>query len=133
MDTAPLFYLLMALALVNALLAFLGTRGFFAAHGLIDGPGALEDFKQMVRRQMYQALAQLFLLLGANAVALFGLVTGQVKLLAIITLNGAVIIVSKPMKKVEERLRRLEVSDQALKDEYGEICRTWLGKPLPDF
>jgi len=133
MNAVNWFVLLLSLAVVNSLIAGAGVRRFLSLHPLIGSQQDLESFKEMVRWQMYQALAQIGLLGIANIVGLYGLLTRRINLLLIIGLNVLFIILSKFLKGFEEQARTLQVSDAGLAKQYENICITWVKKALPDF
>lgn len=133
MNPAHLFFIAMALALVNSLLAYAGLRQFLARHPRLADRAGLDTFKQVVRRQMYQALLQLVLLGAANLAGLYGLVTGRINLLVIIAANVVIFTLAKHFKKNEEEARSLEVDDPSLSGEYETVCDNWLKKALPGF
>jgi len=133
MNAVNWFVLLLSLAVVNSLIAGVGVRRFLSLHPLIGNQQDLESFKEMVRRQMYQALLQIGFLGIANIVGLYGLLTHRIHLLLIIGLDVAVIILSQGMKKTEEQARAMNVVNVALEGQYKDICETWVKKALPDF
>jgi len=133
MNAANLFVLLLFLAFVNSLISVGGIKKFLSLHSLINSRQDLEDFKQMVRKQMYQALVQIGFLGVANIVGIYGLITRQVNLLLILVLDVIIIVLSKSFKKTEEQARTLRVSDVSLTGQYESICKTWVEKARPDF
>ena len=133
MSTPNLFILLILLALINSLISAAGVKKFLSFRTVIGSSTDLESFKEMVRKQMYQALAQIGLLGIANIVGIYGLLTRRINLLLIIALNAVPIILSKSFKKFEEQARTLEVTDANLTGQYESICKTWVKKALPDF
>ncbi len=133
MNAANWFVLLLFLAFANSLISVGGIKKFLSLHSLVNSSHDLEDFKQMVRKQMYQALAQVGFLGAANIVGIYGLLTRQVNLLLILVLDVIIIVLSKSFKKIEEQARTLEVTDANLTGQYESICKTWVKKALPDF
>jgi len=133
MNVANWLFVVFFLAFVNGIIGAIGVRSFLSAHPVINTPQDIESLKQMVRKQMYQTLAQIGFLGIANLVGLYGLFTRQVNLLIIILLNGVIIIMGKSMKGAEQRARTLEVPNAGLKTQYENICKTWVEKALPDF
>lgn len=133
MNLVNWFVFFLSLALINTFLAAIGVKRFLSLHSFISSHHDLESFKQMVRRQMYQALMQIGFLGIANIVGLYGIITRQISLLLILILDGAIIIISKFIKKTEEQARTLKVSDANLESQYRDICEAWTKKALPDF
>jgi hypothetical protein len=107
--------------------------GFLADTPSIRSSSDLERFKELVRLEMYLALAMIVLLVT-------GLVTGLVLirrhgaivLLAVLFVNGVVLGLGLFHKKVEERARHLRTAE-GLETEYRRVCHAWTSKPLPDF
>ena len=56
MDLLGWYLLLFVLAFVNLIIGNLTLRAFLAQHASISTRQILEEFKQQIRRQMYQAL-----------------------------------------------------------------------------
>ncbi len=133
MNPMNCFVLLLAVALVNSFISAAGVKKFLSLHPLISSSPDLESFKEMVRKQMYQALVQIGLLGIANIVGIYGILTRRINLLLIIALDAVLIILSKSFKKFEEQARTLKVTDAALESQYDSICSTWVKKALPDF
>ena len=133
MNAANWFVLLLFLAFVNSLISAGGIKKFLSLHSLINSSHDLESFKEMVRKQMYQALVQIGFLGVANIVGIYGLITRQVNLLLILVLDVIIIVLSKSFKKTEEQARTLRVSDASLTGQYESICKTWVEKARPDF
>jgi len=65
------------LALVNFFIGMNSLKGFLASHSAISSSQDLEEFKGMVRQQMYQALLQLGLLGLTVVLGLYGIVSGR--------------------------------------------------------
>lgn len=133
MNIVHVFILVFALAVANSVAGVCAIRGFLARHATIADAGTLEEFKILVRRQMYQALLQMALLFSALGIGLYGMVMGRINLLLVIALNGVIIGLSKVFKRDEERARELEAGDARLAAEYRQVCEAWLEKPFPDF
>lgn len=133
MNMANLFVLLLSLAFINSLISFGSIKKFLSLYPLINSSQDLEEFKQMVRKQMHQTLVQIGLLGVANIVAIYGIITRRINLLLVIVLDVVLIVLSKSFKKVEEQARTLKISDANLTDQYQSVCKTWVKKAFPDF
>lgn len=133
MDITTFFIFLFILAIINTIISTLDIQKFLASNRSIKTPHNLENFKIVVRRQMYQALLQLLFLGGALLVGLYGIVTGKIGLLLVILLNMVIIGISQISKTFEKKARSLTVLDSNLSDEYRDICNTWVKNALPDF
>jgi len=124
------------LALVNFFIGMNSLKGFLASHSAISSSQDLEEFKGMVRQQMYQALLQLGLLGLTVVLGLYGIVSGRLsgmEILLFIVINVAIIAAGKLGKGLEDKARTLSVSDENLNREYIDVCEAWVRKPLPDF
>jgi hypothetical protein len=133
MTLKGIFFLLFFLAGINTLIATIDLKGFLSRHSTITNKLVLDEFKKLARKNMYQALVQIVLLVTAGLMGLYGIFTHQLGLILVIALNGAIIVLSKLTKGIEERTRSLTVDDKSLEDQYLAVCETWVGKALPDF
>lgn len=127
---------LFGVSLVNALAGIGGVRGFLSRNASIDSRQNLEDFEQMVRRQMYQALLQIGLLGAASILGIYGIISGRltfVEFLVFLLLNGVNFVIGKMGKGIEDRARSLPVKEEGLSSRYETVCKTWVRKPLPNF
>ena len=127
-------YVLLQLVFLAVLLV--GQRGlkvFLATHAAINDPAALEAFKQLVRGQMYAALAIIVLglvaILGSVALAF---TAGLLGLVFVLVLSGVGFVLGKATKTLELRARTLPCAE-TFRAEYLHICETWKSKPLPRF
>ncbi len=127
-------YLLLQLVFLGVqLIGQRGLKAFLATHTAIDGDAALVAFKQLVRGQMYGALA----IIGLGALIILGSVTlaftaGLLGLAVVLVLCGIGLVLGKTTKTLELQARTLPCAD-ALQAEYAHICETWQKKPLPRF
>lgn len=106
---------------------------FIKKYPSIDNPSALEAFKNMVRWNMYGALA--FLACGAVTWIWGYFIIMQYKITGFLTalaISLLLLIMSLFMKRIEERSRNLKCHPQ-LEEEYKRISQTWLKKAFPDF
>ncbi len=108
-------------------------KAFLATHTTIDGDAALAAFKQLVRGQMYGALAVIGLgvpiILGSTVLAF---TAGLLGLAFVLVLCGIGLVLGKATKTLELQARTLPCSE-AFQAEYAHICETWQKKPLPRF
>jgi len=131
-----LILLLFVLALINTAIAFSAIKNFLASHTMIDSPRTFETFKQLVRRQMIQALVQVAFLLPMGFLGGYGIVTHRLttkEFVVFLLFNGVVFLLAKMGKGNEERARSMKVIDPTLEDQYRAVCRSWVRKALPDF
>ena len=120
---------------VNFFLGLRSLREFLAGTGSIESTMQLKLFKEMVKKQMYQALVQMLLLGGMSVVSVMGIVTDRISgwdFYTVLILNGAVWFAGNMAKGTEKRARNLRVSSE-LKGEYKSVCRSWVSRPFPDF
>ncbi len=95
---------------------------------------ALERFKDLVRLQMYLALAMIVLLMSGMFVGLVLITRHGLPGLAVVLVANAVILgLGLFHKQAETRLKALPAGSDELADECRRICQTWTGKPFPDF
>jgi FtsH-binding integral membrane protein len=107
--------------------------GFLGDTPSIRSTSDLERFKELVRLEMYLALAMIVLLVTGLVVGLVLIRRdGAVVLLAVLVANGVVLGLGLFHKKVEQRARSLRTAE-ALDTEYRRVCYAWTKKPLPDF
>jgi len=111
-------------------------EAFLAVVPDIATPHELNQFKRMVKEQMYLALGQLLLLGGALVLMIYGILAerlGFLDILILILVNGFIFFMARRFKRVEQQAASLPVTDQALTDEYQRVCLTWRRKPFPDW
>lgn len=128
--------LLFALGIINLIVGVKGIRSFLSQDSSIRTYQSLQNFKIMVRKQMYQALLQLIILGTMTVIGIVGIFTGKLNFngtLLFLLLNVINIFAGKWGKGFEKKVRSLKVEDQNLLDEYKTVCRTWFRKPFPDF
>lgn len=133
MSLPTVMYALFGLAIVNGLIAGAGVQSFLSRGKAITTQTDLEEFKAMVRRQMYQALLQMVLLGAGCMIGLYGIFTGKLGLLLVLALNGSVFVMGAAFRGLERRARSFPVDDPGLQAEYARVCDSWLHKPTPDF
>lgn len=121
-------------ALGNAFVSGNAIERFLKATPSIDDPSALDRFKAIARRNMFQALLQI-VLLGAGMIAgvLLILRHGFFGLLGVLVANAVVFAVGKRYGKLEEQARNLPAGTEAIRAEHRRISETWVKKALPDF
>ncbi|MCD4846953.1 MAG: hypothetical protein K8R76_02035 [Candidatus Aegiribacteria sp.] len=128
--------LLFVLGIINLIAGVKGIRSFLSQDSSIRTYQNLENFKSMVRKQMYQALLQLVILGTMTVIGIVGMLVGKLNFsgtLLFLTLNVINIFAGKWGKGFEKKARSLKVESPNLLDEYKSVCRTWFRKPFPDF
>jgi hypothetical protein len=127
---------LFSVSFLNFLAGIAGVKGFLSRNPSIDSRQNLQDFQQMVQRQMYQALLQIGLIGTASILGIYGIITGRLsfgEFLVFLLLNGVNIVIGKIGKGIEGRARSLPVKEEGLASRYEAVCETWVKKPLPNF
>lgn len=133
MNAVKWLYLAFALALVNWAIAMASLKAFLSRTSAIVSTLDLQNFAELARRHMFQALLQIVLLVAGMLLGIYVLATGQAELPLILVLNGAIWLAGTLGKPLEERARSLKVSDPYLEERYNAICTSWVKKPFPDF
>ena len=128
--------ILFIIGLINLMIGIINVKKFLSEKTSIKTTQCLEDFKNMARRQMIQAILQIGVLGIMGILGIVGIVTGKLSLmefLLFLLLNVIIIIIGKFCSGVEEKVRSLTVEDEILASEYQSVCETWVHKPFPDF
>lgn len=107
---------------------------FLEAYSTIDSTTALEAFKRLARRNMIVALIYLPLGLISFLWSIY-LVShfATVGLTVVLAVQAPVILFSLRLKRLEDRARSLDASDDTLKEEHRRVGKSWLKKAFPDF
>ena len=127
---------LFVLGMVNFAIGVSALGRFLKSHIRIASSSDLEDFKRMVRKQMYQAMLQIVLLGGMTVVSIIGILKHRItfaQLVIVLILDGVIFFAGRKGKSLEKRAKRLGVEDPDLAREFGSVCRTWFSRPFPDF
>ncbi len=128
--------IIFACGMGNFFIALSALKKFLAINSGIDSLSNLENLKEMVRKQMYQALLAIVFFGGMGVLGCIGIITGRLnstQFVLFLVLNGIVWAAGKLTKPTELRAQNLTVSDPNLSDEYKSVCITWMKKPFPDF
>ncbi len=133
MNAVHWLYLVFGLALINWGVGIAGLKSFLAGTPAITSTIDLQNFADLARRHMFQAVLQIALLGSGLLLGIYALASHKVGLLLIIALNGLIFVAGSLGKPLEERARSLKVLDPLLEERYRAICTTWAKKPFPDF
>ncbi|MCK5116203.1 MAG: hypothetical protein KAR44_06355 [Candidatus Aegiribacteria sp.] len=136
MDYFEWILVMFTCGMVNFFIALSSLKKFLALTSGIDSLLNLENLKEMVRKQMYQALLAIIFFGGMGVLGCIGIITGRLnstQFVLFLVLNGIVWAAGKLTKPTELRAQNLTVSDPNLSDEYKSVCRTWIRRPFPDF
>ena len=131
-----MFYIYLVLQLALFLLAlggFFQVKQFLSQHDRITSGRHLDNFKSLVRVNMYIALA--YLALAAPGILLsiyFGFTYGVSGSAFVIALNVPHFLFAKYLKVLEVMASRLECSREYA-DEFRAVSETWFKKALPNF
>ncbi|BDA73097.1 hypothetical protein RIVM261_013580 [Rivularia sp. IAM M-261] len=109
-------------------------KAFLKRHKSIADEYVLEEFKSLVRRQMYMVYFLLFfiiigLFLNIVVVIHHGLFGFAVALLV----NVYSFLQSQYFRRLEKKARSLNAANELLARKYYLVSNTWANKPLPDF
>jgi hypothetical protein len=109
-------------------------RRFLAETPTIADERSLQRYKDLVRPQMYAALAGIGILLAGLVVSLLIVARyGCGGFFVVMLANAWMIGASLYLRRFEVRARSLEVTSEALEPEYRRVSAVWVKKPLPDF
>ncbi|BAZ08442.1 hypothetical protein NIES4071_02470 [Calothrix sp. NIES-4071] len=121
-------------SLFASLIAAKPIKVFLKRHKTIADEYVLEEFKTMVRHQMYMVYFILFF----NVIGLFLSIVavvnhGLIGLIVALVTNACSFYQSQYFRKIEKRARSLDTANELLARRYYQISDTWVNKPLPDF
>jgi NhaP-type Na+/H+ and K+/H+ antiporter len=109
-------------------------KRFLKRHDEISDVRVLEEFKSLVKLQMYAALVQFFVLsLGLILGILLMFTFRPLGVLAMLIVNSLIFSLSQRFVKLEKKARSLPVANENLAQEYRKVSHTWVKKPFPDF
>lgn len=124
------------LGLVNFFIGLTAMKKFLSQNRSFNTYQNLEQFKNMVRKQMYQALLQIVLLGGMGVLGVVGFITGKLstsEFIMYFIFNGINLGAGKYGKETERRIRTLSIENLNVRAEYNSICRIWGRKAFPNF
>ena len=122
--------------LANLVFGVSELKKFLKYHPSISSTMDLGNFKKMVRKQMYLALAQIVILGGMAVLSVIGILTGGLsdsQFILVLLMDGIIWFTGKLFKSLEKRGQNLKVEALEHRAEYTSICATWVRKPFPDF
>jgi ABC-type multidrug transport system fused ATPase/permease subunit len=127
------YLLLQAAMFLVAVGGFFHVKQFLDAHPYIRRDGDFENFKRLVRFQMYVALVYIGLAVVGIAMSMYlSWAFGFFGLFVVVLVSVPHYVLGKQMKKLEQKSRELECAVQ-FADEYQRIGTVWRKKALPDF
>lgn len=128
--------LLFIAGILNIIIGLAGIKKFLSATLSITNTQDLQNFKDMVRQQMYQSTLQILVLGIMGITGIYGIMSKKLDFMEFILfllLNGAIFLFGMYAKKIENQARSLNIGDETLAEEYATVCESWLKKPFPDF
>jgi uncharacterized membrane protein YjjP (DUF1212 family) len=108
-------------------------ENFLEKNTAIANEKSLEDYKNLVRFNMYGALAQIVLLVGAFGSGIAYILNQGFTGIFSLFLLGFAVSVMKQVAQVEEKVRTLTCTTAELERQYTEISHIWKKKAFPDF
>lgn len=128
------FILVSICSIVAGLIAGQQIKVFLKRHKTIADEYVLEEFKFLVRRQMYMV----YFLLLLNVVGLFLNIVviinhGLLGFIVVLAINAYSFCQSQYFRKLEKKARSLNTADELIARKYYLINNTWVNKALPDF
>ncbi len=128
--------ILFFLGLINFIIGLNAMNKFLSQNKSFNTYQDLEQFKSMVRKQMYQALVQIVFLGGMAILGIVGFLIGKMntfEFLMFLIFNGINVGAGKYGKETERRIRTLSIENLNIRAEYNSICKTWGRKAFPSF
>ncbi len=136
MSLIGLILILFIAGIVNMQIGTGAVKKFLSSTPAITTGHDLENFKAMVRQQMYQSLLQILVLGGMGITGIYGIINGKLSFMEFVfflLLNGAVFFFGRYAKKFEYQARGFSIADKTLAGEYASVCESWIKRPFPDF
>lgn len=106
---------------------------FLQKNKVIANQESLEDYKNVVRLDMYIVLTQLILLVGASGSCIASILQQGLKGVFSLFLLGFAVSFAKQVGELEEKARTLSCTNTELESQYTKISHIWQKKALPNF
>lgn len=107
---------------------------FLNQHQFIEDWSDVEDFKNLVRPQMYAALWSIpLMLIGLGMFFISFHRIGSTLFLPFLLLEGVTLTLAEIGKKAERRSRNLICTTEELELKYQQICKSWTDDAFPKF
>jgi hypothetical protein len=129
-----LFVAMNLCSILTGLVAGKQIQFFLKKHKTIASEQVLEEFKTLVRRQMYMVYFILFFLiigLFLNVIVIINY--GLLGFVLTLPINVYSFWQSQYCRRLEAKARSLSAANEFLERRYYLVSNTWLNKPLPDF
>jgi len=127
-------YLLLQIALfLLSLGGYFQVKRFLSEHSTISNGRHLDNFKSLVRVNMYIALVYIALGIPGILMSIYlGFAYGLLGIVCVLVLNVPHFLFGKYLKSLEERARKMHCSSE-YSEEFRTIGETWFKKALPNF
>ncbi|MDJ0733278.1 MAG: hypothetical protein QNJ47_04190 [Nostocaceae cyanobacterium] len=108
-------------------------NNFLKRHQKIIDEQVLEEYKSLVKRNMYMALVQIFVLVSGTIMGLIIMVrNGGAGLIILIIGNLSIIITAEGIRTLETKVRSLPCAEHLAK-QYKRVNRVWVKQAFPHF
>ena len=112
-------------------------RSFLATYASIDTPRDLDEFKRVVKTNMYLALAMMPIVVFAIGLGVTGMALGSLgwrELRLVLFIMGPLCGISGVvLTAAEGRMKRVSVTDDSLRVEFDAVVKRWTSSALPDW
>ena len=108
-------------------------EGFLQENTAIANEKSLENYKNLVRLDMYIALTQIILLFCAFCSCIIYIFHQGFRGAFSLFLLGFALSFAKQVGDLEEKARSLNCANNELESQYKKISNVWQKKALPDF
>jgi hypothetical protein len=106
---------------------------FLERNTAIANDKSLEEYKKLVRINMYGALAQILLIFGALGSFIAHIINQGFREVFSLFLLGFAVSFINEIGKLEEQVRTLNCATTELESQYKKISHIWKKKALPNF
>lgn len=130
-------YFLLTLGAGLSVWGWLQVESFLKAHDSIDSPSVFDEFKRIVKSNMFLALAilvivGLILLLGGISFHRGEFTTVDLQIIFLI-LGHVCAFAGIRMTAAENRMKALPVEDETLHEEFAHVVTRWTSHAFPDW
>ena len=127
------YIVLQVVLFILSLVGYFQVKKFLSRHNSISDGRHLDNFKSLVRVNMYVALVYIALGIPGILMSVYlGFAYGLVGIAGVIAINIPHFLFGKYLKSLEEKARQLECSTE-YSQEFRTIGETWFKKALPNF
>lgn len=130
-------YTVLGVGAACAVYGWMQARSFLATYASIDTPRDLDEFRRVVKTNMYLALAMMALAgiaIGLGAIGMVLGALGWIELRMALFIMGPVCgIAGAAVTAAEGRMKRVSVTDDSLRVEFDAVLKRWTSSALPDW